>query len=81
MAAAPTRRGGRPHPSAAQQQPGALATAYRTRRNLHAALRLPAPGTLRAIAQALGYHDKSTTHIATKAGTPWKNYAPGDHTP
>ncbi|MCX4792334.1 MULTISPECIES: hypothetical protein [unclassified Streptomyces] len=70
-------------PVPAQQQPGALATAYRTRRNLRRRYgsRHPAPGTLRAIAQALGYHDKSTTHIATKAGTPWKNYAPGDHTP
>ncbi|MER7663669.1 MULTISPECIES: hypothetical protein [unclassified Streptomyces] len=32
------------------------------------------------IAQALGYHHKSTTRIATEAGAPWKNYAPGDHT-
>ena len=35
----------------------------------------PAP----VIAQALGYHDKSTTRIATEAGALW-NYAPGDHT-
>ncbi|MFE0732097.1 hypothetical protein ACFW2X_28380 [Streptomyces antibioticus] len=40
------------------------------------ALQAPAP----VIAQALGYHDKSTTRIATEAGAPWKNYAPGDHT-
>ena len=39
-------------------------------------LQAPAP----VIAQALGYHDKSTTRIATEAGAPWKNYAPGDHT-
>ncbi|MEU9315032.1 hypothetical protein [Streptomyces sp. NPDC048295] len=32
------------------------------------------------IAQALGYHDKSTTRIATDAGSPRKHYAPGDHT-
>lgn len=81
MAAAPTRCGGRPHPSA-----GPAAARSARHRLPHPpqpppALRLPAPGTLRAIAQALGYHDKSTTHIATKAGTPWKNYAPGDHTP
>ncbi|MFF3734623.1 hypothetical protein ACFYXM_31115 [Streptomyces sp. NPDC002476] len=38
-------------------------------------LQAPAP----VIAQALGYHDKSTTRIATEAGAPWKNYAPGDH--
>ncbi|MFD3808995.1 hypothetical protein ACFWSF_24765 [Streptomyces sp. NPDC058611] len=31
-------------------------------------------------AQALGYHDKSTTRIATEAGAHRKNYAPGDHT-
>jgi hypothetical protein len=37
-------------------------------------LQAPAP----VIAQALGYHDKSTTRIATEAGAPWKNYAPGD---
>ncbi|WP_331746117.1 hypothetical protein OG936_39965 (plasmid) [Streptomyces sp. NBC_00846] len=40
------------------------------------ALQAPAP----VIAQALGSHDKSTTRIATEAGTPWKNYAPADHT-
>ncbi|MBT2478114.1 site-specific integrase [Streptomyces sp. ISL-94] len=38
-------------------------------------LQAPAP----VIAQALGYHDKSTTRIATDAGAPWKHYAPGDH--
>ncbi|MEV4438620.1 hypothetical protein AB0K09_06285 [Streptomyces sp. NPDC049577] len=38
-------------------------------------LQAPAP----VIAQALGYHDKSTTRIATEAGAPWKNYAPGNH--
>jgi integrase len=32
------------------------------------------------IAQALGYHTKSATRIATEAGAPWKSYAPGDHT-
>ncbi|MGW0071917.1 hypothetical protein ACWDUI_31175 [Streptosporangium sandarakinum] len=37
-------------------------------------LQAPAP----VIAQALGYHDKSTTRIAT-AGALWKHYAPGDH--
>jgi hypothetical protein len=39
-------------------------------------LQAPAP----VIAQALGYHDKSTTRIATDTGAPWKHYAPGDHT-
>jgi hypothetical protein len=32
------------------------------------------------VAQALGYHNKSATRIATEAGAPWKSYAPGDHT-
>ncbi|MFE3905399.1 hypothetical protein ACFXPY_35205 [Streptomyces sp. NPDC059153] len=40
-------------------------------------LRPPGPGPV--IAQALGYHDKSTTRIATDAGASWKNYAPGAH--
>lgn len=39
-------------------------------------LQAPAP----VIAQALGYHDKSTTRIAAEAGAPWESYAPGDHT-
>ncbi|MGC0380203.1 hypothetical protein [Streptomyces sp. SAI-129] len=39
-------------------------------------LQAPAP----VIAQALGYHDKSTTRIAAEAGATWKSYAPGDHT-
>ncbi|QXE38075.1 hypothetical protein KQY30_31440 [Streptomyces sp. GMY02] len=38
-------------------------------------LQAPAP----VIAQALGYHDKSATRIASDAGAPWKHYAPGDH--
>ncbi|MEV6592552.1 hypothetical protein [Streptomyces acidicola] len=39
-------------------------------------LQAPVP----VIAQALGYHDKSSTRIVTEAGGPWKNYAPCDHT-
>jgi hypothetical protein len=31
------------------------------------------------LAQALGYHQASTTRIATEAGSPWSRYAPGDH--
>jgi hypothetical protein len=38
-------------------------------------LQAPAP----VIAQALGYHDKSITRIATDAGAPWKHYDPGAH--
>ncbi|WP_242434015.1 GNAT family N-acetyltransferase [Streptomyces sp. CB01580] len=39
---------------------------------------LAGPGPV--IAQALGYHDKSTTRITIDAGAPWKSYAPGEHT-
>lgn len=39
-------------------------------------LQMPAP----VVAQALGYHQASTTRIATEAGSPWSGYAPGDHT-
>jgi hypothetical protein len=39
-------------------------------------LQMPAP----VVAQAFGYHQASTTRIATEAGSPWSGYAPGDHT-
>jgi hypothetical protein len=39
-------------------------------------LQAPAP----VIAQALGFHDHTTTRVAAEAGTPWSRYAPGDHT-
>jgi hypothetical protein len=38
-------------------------------------LQMPAP----VVAQALGYHQASTTRIAAEAGSPWSGYAPGDH--
>jgi hypothetical protein len=38
-------------------------------------LQAPAP----VIAQSLGYHDNTTTRIATEAGKTWAQYAPGDH--
>ncbi len=31
-------------------------------------------------AEALGYHHISTTRVAAQAGSPWSQYAPGDHT-
>ena len=40
-------------------------------------LTMPAP----VVADALGYHPVTTTKIATKAGTTWSRYAPGDHSP
>ncbi|OXM48877.1 pentapeptide repeat-containing protein [Amycolatopsis alba] len=33
------------------------------------------------VADALGYHAGTTTKIATRAGTTWSRYAPGDHSP
>jgi len=38
-------------------------------------LQMPAP----MVAQALGYHQASTTRIATEAGSPWSGYAADDH--
>lgn len=38
-------------------------------------LQAPAP----VIAQALGFHDKTTTRIAAEAGGSWNRYAPSDH--
>lgn len=38
-------------------------------------LQMPPP----VVAQALGYHHTSTTRIAAEAGSPWSEYAPGDH--
>ncbi|MGW3626478.1 hypothetical protein [Streptomyces sp. NPDC000880] len=32
-----------------------------------------------AMAQALGYHDKTATRLVTEAGGTWSRYAPGDH--
>ncbi|WP_188301059.1 hypothetical protein [Streptomyces sp. CBMA156] len=38
-------------------------------------LQAPAP----VIARALGYHDRTTNRLVTKAGGTWSRYAPGDH--
>ncbi|MER5399853.1 hypothetical protein [Streptomyces sp. NPDC002599] len=38
-------------------------------------LQAPAP----VVARALGYHDKTTTHLIVEAGGTWSRYAPGDH--
>lgn len=40
-------------------------------------LQAPAP----VVAGMLGYHHETTTKLATDAGSPWSNYAAGDHTP
>ena len=38
-------------------------------------LQAPAP----VVAQALGYHDKTTSRLVTEAGGTWSRYAGGDH--
>lgn len=38
-------------------------------------LQAPAP----VVARMLGYHDDTTTRLASDVGTPWIKYAPGDH--
>lgn len=39
-------------------------------------LELPAP----VVADALGYHDKTTSRLRNEIGGTWSRYAPGDHT-
>ncbi|WP_329612344.1 hypothetical protein OG244_02690 [Streptomyces brevispora] len=69
----PGRRPSRPmNPSTlrdALRKLGVPAEKGRTSAIRQLVLQAPAP----VIAQALGYHDKSTTRIATEAGAPWKN--------
>ncbi|MGO4750496.1 hypothetical protein AB4212_18050, partial [Streptomyces sp. 2MCAF27] len=38
-------------------------------------LELPAP----VVADALGYHDKTTTRLRNETGGTWSRYASGDH--
>ncbi|WP_421671915.1 hypothetical protein [Saccharopolyspora spinosa] len=38
---------------------------------------MPAP----IVADALGYHPVTTVRLATQAGTTWRRYTPGDHSP
>lgn len=38
-------------------------------------LEIPAP----VVAEALGYHDKTTTRLRNETGGTWSRYAPGDH--
>ena len=52
--------------------PGAASRAATLRQLV---LQAPAP----VIAQALGFHDKTTTRIAAQAGGTWNRYAPNDH--
>ncbi|MFD5268884.1 hypothetical protein [Streptomyces sp. NPDC058335] len=52
--------------------PVAAARGAATRQQL---LEMPAP----VVANALGYHDKTTTRLRNETGGTWSRYAPGDH--
>ncbi|MEU9791176.1 hypothetical protein AB0E27_11195 [Streptomyces sparsogenes] len=76
----PGRRAGQParpdHLSALLHEvgtPSAAACCAATRQQL---LALPAP----VVADALGYHDRTTGRLLRETGGTWSRYAPGDHT-
>ncbi|MEV0150645.1 MULTISPECIES: hypothetical protein [unclassified Nonomuraea] len=54
---------------------GISGQAARTAALRHLVLQAPAP----VIAQALGFHDKTTTRLASEAGGTWSRYASNDH--
>lgn len=75
----PGRRAGRPmHPHSLAElirDIGIPGTAVRTSALRQLVLQAPAP----VIAQALGFHDKTTTQVVAEAGGTWNRYAPSDH--
>jgi hypothetical protein len=75
----PGRRAGQPlhasHLAELVRDLGIPALAGRTAALRQLVLQVPAP----VVAQALGYHHKTTTRVATEAGTPWSRYVSGDH--
>ncbi|WTX00978.1 hypothetical protein OG216_46995 (plasmid) [Streptomycetaceae bacterium NBC_01309] len=75
----PGRRAGQPmHPDALSAQVNELgvpAVASRVAAIRQHVRELPAP----VVADALGYHHKTTTRLQTDTGTSWSRYAPGDH--
>lgn len=75
----PDRRGGQPLGSRTLADLvrgiGVPTQAVRTAALRQLVLQAPAP----VIAQALGFHHKTTTRVATEAGTPGSHYASGDH--
>ncbi len=75
----PGRRAGQPlhasHLSQLVRDLGVPALAGRTAALRQLVLQVPAP----VVAQALGYHHRTTTRVASEAGTPWVRYAAGDH--
>lgn len=76
----PGRRAGQPlHPNGLSGQLNNLGiptTAARTAAIRQQVLEMPAP----VVADALGYHDKTTTRLRNETGGTWSRYAAGDHT-
>jgi hypothetical protein len=77
----PGRRAGQPMHSdwlaALVNELGIPTTTGRTSAIRQHVLDMPAP----VVADALGYHQNTTTRIATDAGATWSRYASGDHSP
>ncbi|MGW3563945.1 hypothetical protein ACWDSL_08630 [Streptomyces sp. NPDC000941] len=75
----PSRRAGQPfrpdHLSALLNKVGVTAAAARGAAIRQQLLEIPAP----VVADALGYHDKTTTRILRETGGTWSRYASGDH--
>lgn len=75
----PGRRAGQPsrpdHLSALLNDVGVPAAAARGAAIRQQLLELPAP----VVADALGYHDKTTTRLLNEIGGTWSRYAPRDH--
>ncbi|MEU9671810.1 hypothetical protein AB0E25_41170 [Streptomyces bobili] len=75
----PGRRAGQPsrpdHLSALLSEVGVPAAAARGAAIRQQLLELPAP----VVADALGYHDKTTTRLLNEISGTWSRYGPGDH--
>ncbi|MFG2987175.1 hypothetical protein ACGFYQ_39045 [Streptomyces sp. NPDC048258] len=75
----PGRRAGQPagpgHLPALLNEIGVPSAAARAAAIRQQLLELPAP----VVADALGYHGKTTTRLRNEAGGAWSRYAPGDH--
>ncbi|MER8197528.1 hypothetical protein ABTY00_26660 [Streptomyces microflavus] len=75
----PGRRAGQPacpdHLSALLNEVGVPTAAARGAAIRQQLLELPAP----VVADALGYHDKTTSRLRNEIGGTWSRYAPGDH--
>ena len=76
----PGRRTGQPlgsnHLSALLNKAGIPIAAARGAAIRQQLLELPAP----VVADALGYHDKTTSRLRNETGGTWSRYAPGNHT-